>query len=58
MDWKELIPEFKKYITEFGVNIISAIVILVFGLWLAKLITKILTKVIRRKDVNLHNNWE
>ena len=56
MDWKELIPEFKKYITEFGVNIISAIVILVFGLWLAKLITKILTKVLRRKDVHLYNN--
>ena len=56
MDWKELIPEFKKYNTEFGVNRISTILILLFGLWLAKLITKILTKVLHRKEVHLHNN--
>ena len=51
MDWKDILPEFKKYIAEFGVNIISAIVILVLGLWIAKLITKLLTKVLRKRDV-------
>ena len=41
MDWKELLPEVKKYFTDFGVHIISAIAILVIGFWIAKLITKI-----------------
>jgi small conductance mechanosensitive channel len=52
MDWKELIPEFKKYITEFGIHIISAIVILALGLWAAKLFTKLFIKVLRKRDVD------
>ncbi len=52
MDWKELIPELKKYITDFGVNIIAAIVILVIGFWITKLITKILNKILRKRDVD------
>ena len=54
MDWKELLPEIKKYFTEFGVHIISAIAILLIGLWVAKLFTKLLIKVLRRRDVDLH----
>ena len=52
MDWKELLPEIKKYFTEFGVHIISAIAILLIGLWVAKLFTKLLIKVLRRRDVD------
>ena len=50
MNWQEIIPELKKYVTEFGVNIISAILILVIGLWIAKLITKILSKVLLKRN--------
>lgn len=52
MDWKELLPEIKKYFTEFGMHIISAIAILVIGLWLSKLFTKLLIKVLRKKNVD------
>lgn len=51
MDWKELLPEVKKYFTEFGVHIISAIAILLIGLWVAKLFTKLLSKVLRKRNV-------
>lgn len=52
MDWKELIPELKNYITEFGVHIIAAIAILVIGFWVAKLITKILNKILCKRNVD------
>jgi small conductance mechanosensitive channel len=52
MNWKDLLPEIKKYFTEFGVHIISAIAILVIGLWIAKLFTKLLIKVLRKRDVD------
>lgn len=53
MNWQEIIPELKKYVTEFGVNIISAILILIIGLWVAKLITKILSKVLLKRNFEL-----
>ncbi len=52
MEWKELLPEIKKYFTEFGVHIISAIAILLIGLWVARLFTRLLIKVLRRRDVD------
>ena len=52
MNWHEIIPELKKYITEFGVHIIAAIAILVIGFWIAKLITKVLNKILRKRDVD------
>ncbi len=51
MNWQEILPELKKYITEFGMHIISAILILVIGLWIAKIFTKILSKVLHKKNV-------
>jgi small conductance mechanosensitive channel len=51
MDWKELLPELKKYFTEFGIHIISAILILVIGFWIAKLFTKTLSKVLHKRNV-------
>lgn len=52
MDWKEILPELRKYIAEFGVHIISAIAILLIGFWLAKLFTKLLVKILNKKDVD------
>jgi small conductance mechanosensitive channel len=52
MDWKELIPEIKKYITQFGVHIISAIAILIIGFWVTKLFAKILNKVLHKRNVD------
>lgn len=51
MNWNELVPELRKYITEFGIHIISAIAILIFGFWLAKIFTRILNKVLRKRNV-------
>lgn len=53
MDWKELLPELKKYITDFGVQIISAIAILVIGFWIAKSLTKLLKKVLSSRNVDV-----
>ena len=53
MDWKELVPELKKYITDFGVQIISAIAILVIGFWIAKSLTKLLKKVLNSRNVDV-----
>lgn len=53
MDWKEILPEIKKYITEFGVHIISAILILLVGFWLTKLITRIFKKILVRRNVDV-----
>jgi small conductance mechanosensitive channel len=52
MEWKEWISIAKVYITQFGFHIIAAIAILVIGFWVAKLFTKILNKVLRKKDVD------
>lgn len=53
MDWKELLPELRKYITEFGVHIISAIAILVIGFWISKTLTKVLKKVLTKRGVDV-----
>jgi len=52
MDWKEIIPELQKYITEFGVHIVSALAILLIGFWISKTLTKILERVLRKRDVD------
>jgi small conductance mechanosensitive channel len=52
MDWKEIIPELQKYVTEFGVHIISAIAILLIGFWISKTLTKLLKKVLVRRNVD------
>lgn len=52
MDWKELLPEIKKYFTDFGIHIISAIAILLIGLWVARIFTKLLIKILDKKDVD------
>lgn len=52
MDWKEIIPELQKYVTEFGVHIISAIAILLIGFWISKTLTRILKKVLVRRNVD------
>ncbi len=53
MDWKEFLPELKKYITEFGVQTISAITILVIGIWASKSLTKLLKKILTKKNVDI-----
>lgn len=53
MDWKDLIPELKKYVTTFGVHIVSAIFILLIGFWIAKMLTRILKKVLVNRNVDL-----
>jgi small conductance mechanosensitive channel len=52
MDWKEILPELKKYVTEFGIHIISAIAILLIGFWISKTLTRILKKVLVRRNVD------
>ena len=52
MNWQDIIPELKKYVTEFGIHIISAIVILVVGFWISKSLTKLLKKVLRKRNVD------
>jgi len=52
MDWKELLPELKKYLTEFGVHIISALAILIIGFWVSKTITRIFKKVLTKRNVD------
>lgn len=53
MEWKDLIPELKKYVTDFGVQIVSAIAILVIGFWIAKSLTKLLRKVLNKRNVDV-----
>lgn len=53
MDWKDLLPELKKYITEFGLHIISAIVILIVGFWLSKFISRIFKKILLKRNVDV-----
>lgn len=52
MNWQELLPELKKYLTEFGIHIISAIAILVIGFWIAKSLTKLLGKVLTKRAID------
>lgn len=52
MNWQELVPELKKYLTEFGVHIISALIILIVGFWISKSLTKILKKVLTKRNVD------
>lgn len=52
MEWKEWLPTAKQYFTEFGFHIIAAIAVLIIGFWLAKLFTKILIKVLRKRDID------
>jgi small conductance mechanosensitive channel len=52
MDWKEIIPELQKYVTEFSVHIVSALAILIIGFWISKTLTKLLKKVLVRRNVD------
>ncbi|MBK7499088.1 MAG: mechanosensitive ion channel [Ignavibacteriales bacterium] len=52
MNWKEILPELQKYVTEFGIHIVSAIAILLIGFWISKTLTKILKKVLVRRNVD------
>ncbi|WP_455197230.1 membrane protein, partial [Kaarinaea lacus] len=40
------------YIIPWGINLISALVVFVLGRWLAKLIVKALSKVMKRANVD------
>ena len=42
----------QEYIANYGVQVISAILILIIGLWLAKIITKSFNKVLTKKGVD------
>jgi small conductance mechanosensitive channel len=42
----------QNYVTEYGVKILGAVAILIIGLWIAKLITKIFHKTLLKKDVD------
>ncbi|MCZ7611581.1 MAG: mechanosensitive ion channel [Ignavibacterium sp.] len=53
MEWKELLPELRQYVTQFGVQIISAIAILTIGIWASKSVTKLLRKILNRKNVDI-----
>lgn len=53
MEWKEILPQLQQYVTEFGVQILSAIVIIVLGFWVSKRVTKILKKVLVARNVDL-----
>lgn len=52
MNWKDILPELQKYVTEFGVHIVSAFAILLIGFWISKTLTKILKKVLVRRNVD------
>ena len=53
MEWKEILPLLKQYITDFGVHIVSAILILVLGFWISARLTKILKRVLVARNVDL-----
>jgi small conductance mechanosensitive channel len=53
MDWKEILPEFKKFTLEFGVHIISAILIVIVGFWVVRLLTKFVSKILVNRNVDL-----
>lgn len=42
----------QKYVTEYGIKILGAIAILIIGLWIAKLLTKVFNKVLIKKEVD------
>jgi len=52
MNWKEILPELQKYVTEFGIHIVSAIAILLIGFWISKTLTRLLKKVLVRRNVD------
>ena len=52
MNWKDILPELQKYVTEFGVHIVSALAILIIGFWISKTLTKILKKVLTKRNVD------
>jgi small conductance mechanosensitive channel len=52
MNWQEIFPELKKYLTEFGVHIVSALAILIIGFWISKTLTRILKKVLTKRNVD------
>lgn len=52
MNWKDILPELQKYVTEFVVHIVSAFAILLIGFWISKTLTKILKKVLVRRNVD------
>lgn len=52
MNWQELVPQLKNYLTEFGVHIVSALAILLIGFWISKSLTKILKKVLTKRNVD------
>ncbi|MDT3697309.1 MAG: mechanosensitive ion channel [Ignavibacterium sp.] len=53
MDWKEILPELRQYVTEFGIHIISAAAILIIGIWVSKSVTKLLKKILNKKNVDI-----
>jgi small conductance mechanosensitive channel len=53
MNWQEIIPDLKKYVTDFGVHIISAILVLVIGFWIARVITRLLKKVLIKRNIDV-----
>jgi len=48
----ELIEQAQEPVVEFGLNLIAAIAILVIGLWVAKLIRKIVAKALRKREID------
>ncbi|MBI1931005.1 MAG: mechanosensitive ion channel [Ignavibacteriales bacterium] len=50
---KHILTILENYVVDYGFKVLSAILILVIGLWLAKLISKIFNKFILRSNVDL-----
>ena len=53
MDIKELIPVVQEYVTKFGFNIVASIAIIILGMWVSKIITNILGKVLTKRNIDL-----
>lgn len=52
MKWNEILTELQKYVTEFGVHIVSALAILIIGFWISRTLTKLLKKVLTKRNVD------
>jgi len=50
MNWQEILLELKKYFTQFGLNIVAAIAIIIIGFWIAKMLTKALRKILINRN--------
>jgi small conductance mechanosensitive channel len=48
----EIIIQLKSYVTSYGVNILIALLILIIGLWAAKLITNFIKKILSKRNVD------